>query len=200
MLKGAGEHGCSNDEEANAGKHYNGSSSSSNNISSSANEEHHHVAGAKSTGEPRSEVVDDAGYFSAFSSDKGEDESGVVQGSDVGEDEADSEAGVMEGVHPGLATYESQRSSAGMLGAAVGAGLEEYAQMLEQMQVRLSIVSCYVYFVAGDRNMNVCFALTCDSPQSTDSLFIGGGCRLDRRLHAAASLHFYVCSSGRVVK
>lgn len=55
--------------------------------------------------------------------------------------EADDEAGMMEGVHPGLATYNSQRSVAtgGAPGGGAGGrmgpvGLEEYARMLEQMQ------------------------------------------------------------------
>lgn len=39
----------------------------------------------------------------------------------------------MEGVHPGLATYDSQRSAAGMDGGG-RAGKEEYARMLELMQ------------------------------------------------------------------
>lgn len=46
----------------------------------------------------------------------------------------DGEAvGAMEGVHPGLATYDSQRSAAGMNGGG-RAGQEEYARMLELMQ------------------------------------------------------------------
>ena len=42
--------------------------------------------------------------------------------------------GEMEGVHPGLATYDSQRSAAGMVDGGGHAGEEEYARMLELMQ------------------------------------------------------------------
>lgn len=41
--------------------------------------------------------------------------------------------GAMEGVHPGLATYDSQRAAAGMDGGG-RAGQEEYARMLDLMQ------------------------------------------------------------------
>lgn len=50
------------------------------------------------------------------------------------ENAASGEAvGAMEGVHPGLATYDSQRAAAGMDGGG-RAGQEEYARMLELMQ------------------------------------------------------------------
>lgn len=45
----------------------------------------------------------------------------------------DEAVGAMEGVHPGLATYDSQRSAAAMDGGG-HAGQEEYARMLELMQ------------------------------------------------------------------
>lgn len=52
---------------------------------------------------------------------------------DLHENAAGGQAvGAMEGVPPGLATYDSQRSAAGMNGAR--AGQEEYARMLELMQ------------------------------------------------------------------
>lgn len=130
-VKDAGEQYPSNDDEDKARSNSNNRSSSNNSSSSSG-------GGAKSTGEPSSGAADDADNFSSINSDKGgEDEGGAVHGNDVDEDEADSEAGVMEGVHPGLATYESQRAAVGGLGGGGGAGLEEYARMLEQMQVQL---------------------------------------------------------------
>ena len=132
-VKGAAEHDLSNDEEDKTGSNSDNNSSSNNNSSSDV----------KSTGEP-SGAVDDADHFSSVSSDKGEDEVGTVHGDDIDEDEAGSEAGVMEGVHPGLATYESQRAAVGVMGGGGGAGLEEYARMLEQMQVRLLFVVKYV--------------------------------------------------------
>lgn len=54
------------------------------------------------------------------------------------------EPGVLEGVHPGLATYESQRAASaratgvgahGADGRGIGAWAEDYALMLDQMQV-----------------------------------------------------------------
>eukprot|EP00752_Nemacystus_decipiens_P006484 g5838.t1 len=55
---------------------------------------------------------------------------GQLEENDAGDGEG---VGEMEGVHPGLATYDSQRSAAGMDGEG-RAGQEEYARMLELMQ------------------------------------------------------------------
>lgn len=133
LLKDASEKSRPNDEEDKARNKGNSRSSNSSRSNSSSR------SGAKASGEPFSGAMDDDDLVSAISSDRGEDEGGDFHGYDVEEDAADSEAGVMEGVHPGLATYESQRAAVGGLGGGGGAGLEEYARMLEQMQVWLPL-------------------------------------------------------------
>lgn len=74
---------------------------------------------------------------------------------------AEAVGATMEGVHPGLATYDSQRSSSGMDGGG-RAGLEEYARMLELMQQVCGINYCFLNRQRSWACQNVCKILTPD--------------------------------------
>lgn len=95
-------------------------------------------------------VMRNAGTFSESASasesseeedDDNDDDDGIGEGGTGGVTEA------IEGVHPGLATYESQRvATVGTTDGGGRTGRAEYARMLKQMQ---QVRACVVYVPVG---------------------------------------------------